>query len=74
MNKTKYSEVWDGSRAHTNKLIDFILKNLGEKYDDLSKKEVQAIFCEALTRNVVYNDLLEMADHIRKRGEVLAHE
>ena len=74
MSKTKFSKVWDGTKANTNALIEMILKSLGEKYEDLSKKEVQALFCEALARSTVQAELFEMAAHIRKRGEVLAHE
>jgi len=69
---TKYSEVWDGSKKGTYG-TDYIMKILETQVrnikNGLSPKEVRAIVCEALARNIVMNEFCDMAAYIIENAE-----
>lgn len=66
---------WEGTKAEMVDLIDYILEQeITENpiLQKLSKKTIRKIFCEAMRRNVVLEELREMMEYIYNPDEFYA--
>lgn len=60
-------DEWKGTKKEVTVLIDFIMNNIKNEYYDevnITDKDFNKLFCEALTRNLVQNELVETMTYI----------
>jgi len=61
---TEFSNNWNGTKDDLWTIMNLQINALQAAQPQLSKKEILAVLCEAMTRNVVTNEIAEMCDYI----------
>jgi hypothetical protein len=55
---------WQGTKKEVYQVIDCVMESIKESYPDLSNKKFNQLFCEAIIRNIVQNEIAEMMAYI----------
>lgn len=61
---------WKGTKKEVYQVIDCVMESIKESYPDLSNKKFNKLFCEAIIRNIVQNEIAEMMAYINDNETV----